>query len=161
MCDLIKHDAQLWLVVFNSSEWCISILVVSLSDLLPWWSADHWGSKSLSDSYFIRSRPHHLKKTSGMQSKFCNLYHMWLHHETNEKTWLLLLFTMMNNHNLFYEIIQICWHVAVPRKWSFNYVLMWRVPNRFFRIWDWAYLKAGFQLVFRYILLGFLEWEGS
>ena len=67
----------------------------------------------------------------------------------------------MNNHNLFYEIIQICWHVAVPRKWPFNYVLMWRVPNRFFRIWDWAYLKAGFQLVFRYILLGFLEWEES
>ena len=42
---------------------------------------------------------------SSMQSEHCDLHHMWLHCETNEKLSFLLLFTMMNNHNLFYEII--------------------------------------------------------
>ena len=34
MCDLIKHDALLWLLVvfFNSSDWCISILAVKEHD---------------------------------------------------------------------------------------------------------------------------------
>ena len=40
-------------------------------------------------SCFIRSRmtsrPHHLKKTSSMQSKRRDLHHTWLHRETNEK----------------------------------------------------------------------------
>ena len=40
-------------------------------------------------SCFIRSRmtsrPHHLKKTSSMQSKCCDQHHVWLHGETNEK----------------------------------------------------------------------------
>ena len=35
MRDLIKHDARCGWLVFNSSDWCISILAVSLSDLLP------------------------------------------------------------------------------------------------------------------------------
>ena len=39
MRDLIKHDALLWLVVFNSSDWCILILadhpvICSLGSLL-------------------------------------------------------------------------------------------------------------------------------
>ena len=38
MHDLIKQLGCDWLV-FNSSDWCISILGVSLSDLLPRWSA--------------------------------------------------------------------------------------------------------------------------
>ena len=33
----------------------------------------------------MTSRPHHLKKTSGMQSKRRDLHHTWLHRETNEK----------------------------------------------------------------------------
>ena len=33
--------------------------------------------------------PHRLKKTSSMQSKRRDLYHTWLHRETNEKTYLL------------------------------------------------------------------------
>ena len=43
-------------------------------------------------------------KTSSMQSKRRDLHHKWLHRETNEKTELLLAFTTMNNHNIFYEI---------------------------------------------------------
>ena len=42
---------------------------------------------------------------SSMQSKHCDLHHTWLHRETNEKLSFLLLFTLMNNHNLFYEFI--------------------------------------------------------
>ena len=33
----------------------------------------------------ITSRPHRLKKTSGMQSKRCDLLYTWLNRETNEK----------------------------------------------------------------------------
>ena len=33
----------------------------------------------------MTSRPHHLKKTSSMQSKCCDQHHMWLHGEINEK----------------------------------------------------------------------------
>ena len=58
-------------------------------------------------SCFIRSRmtsqPHRLKKTSSMQSKRRDLHHTWLHCETNEKLTFLLLFTTMNNHNLFHQ----------------------------------------------------------
>ena len=59
-------------------------------------------------SCFIRlrmtSRPHRLKKTSSVQSKRHDLRYTWLHRETNEKTYLLLLPTTTNNHNLFYEM---------------------------------------------------------
>ena len=63
-------------------------------------------------SCFIRSRmtsqPHHLKKTSRMQSKRRDLHHTWLLRETNGKLGILLLFTTMNNHNLFNEIFFKC-----------------------------------------------------
>ena len=51
----------------------------------------------------MTSRPHRLKKTSSMQSKRRDLHHTSLHRETNEKLSFLLLFTTMNNHNLFHE----------------------------------------------------------
>ena len=41
-----------------------------------------------------------------MQWKRCDLYHTWPHRETNDNSLLLLLyFTTMNKHNLFYESI--------------------------------------------------------
>ena len=52
----------------------------------------------------MTSRPHRLNKTSSIQSKRRDLHYTWLHRETNEKTYLLLFFTTMNNHNLFFEI---------------------------------------------------------
>ena len=42
---------------------------------------------------------------SSMLAKHSDLHHTWLHRETNKKLSFLLLFTVMNNHNLFYEII--------------------------------------------------------
>ena len=70
MRDLIKHDALLWLVVFQQL-WLVYFD--------PCWSA----------SCFIRSRmtsrPHCLRKTSSMQSKRHDLHHTWLHRDTNEK----------------------------------------------------------------------------
>ena len=58
-------------------------------------------------SCFIRwrvtSRAHRLKKTSSIQSKRRDLHPKWPHRETNDNTFLLLYFTTMNNHKLFYE----------------------------------------------------------
>ena len=70
-----------------------------------------WGRLVMHDHEIIRScmtsRPHRLKKTSSMQSKRRDLHHTWLHRKTNEKLSFLLLFTTMNNHNLFHEITRI------------------------------------------------------
>ena len=62
-------------------------------------------------SCFIRSRmtsrPHHLKKTSSMQSKRRDLHHTWLHRETNEELkfcyysplWITTTFLICVIHN--------------------------------------------------------------
>ena len=65
----------------------------------------------------VTSRPHRLKKTSSFQSKHRGLHPKWLRRETNDNTLLLLYFTTMNNHNLFYEIswTWLCWGVAFAR----------------------------------------------
>ena len=77
-------------------------------------------------SCFIRSRmtsrPHRLKKTSSMQSKRRDLDHTWLHRETNEKTQLLLLFTTMNNQNLFCEQVVPSYLVAIFKQNSYSKV---------------------------------------
>ena len=69
----------------------------------------------------MTSRPHRLKKTSSMQLKRRDLHHTWLHRETNEKLTFLLLFTTMNNHNLFH---QTALSNTTEKKFTWNFMLL-------------------------------------